>query len=422
MNTVIIVLNSIIWLIITVMYIHQYFYLIVGIFTRSIKREFYYNTEYKYAILIPGRNEELVVGNLIKSLQAQNYPKDKYDIFMIADNCTDKTANLARELGVFVIERFNKIKIGKGYALDYALNIIKNDPKYEIEKYKGFIIFDADNVVDKNFLLEINKEVNLGYDVVTSYRNSKNYGDNWLTAGSSLSYIRENRFMNMPKRKLNLNCAINGTGFFVSSDTLKDFNGWKFFLLTEDIEFTSDSFLSKKRIGYADKAILYDEQPTKISQVWKQRIRWAKGFIQVFDKNGIKLYKSSIRNRNFAQFDLATFVSPTSFFVVFVLFINLAGLIFSNVYHLDDLYTITSKNLFNFMLLSYVTFLIPAIFTTIFEWKRIKSTPFKKIFYTLTYPIFFLIYYPVTMYAAFSDNIVWKEIKHDKEIEIDDFK
>ena len=135
----------------------------------------------------------------------------------------------------------------------------------------------------------MNKVFDSGYKVITSYRNSKNYDSNWISAGYSLWFLREAKYLNNSRMQLGTSCAISGTGFLVSAEIIRNNGGWIHHLLTEDIEFTVDSVIHGVKIGYAANAILYDEQPTLFRQSYNQRLRWAKGFYQVFAKYGLGL-------------------------------------------------------------------------------------------------------------------------------------
>lgn len=109
----------------------------------------------RYAVLISARNEEAVIGNLIRSIHNQTYPQELIDTWIVADNCTDNTAQLARSLGCHVIERFNQTQVGKGYALQYLLRTMMATG--DAKNYDAFFIFDADNLLDKNYIAEMNK-------------------------------------------------------------------------------------------------------------------------------------------------------------------------------------------------------------------------------------------------------------------------
>ena len=125
---------------------------------------------HKFMAIIPAHNEEAVITNLVESLKNQDYDKDLYDIYVIADNCTDNTAKYAKEAGAIVYKRFDETKKTKGYALNWFL-------KQKIEEnadYDAFLVFDADNIVDKNFIKVMNRKLCQGEEVVQGYKDIKN--------------------------------------------------------------------------------------------------------------------------------------------------------------------------------------------------------------------------------------------------------
>ncbi|NLM83218.1 MAG: glycosyltransferase, partial [Clostridiales bacterium] len=264
----------------TLCYLYQAIYLVAPfIMKRREKREEMAARPvvmHRYAVLISARNEERVIGHLIRSIREQNYPSELVTVFVVADNCTDRTAEVAEAEGAVVYRRFNKQRVGKGYALDFLLSQILRD--YPRDAFDGFFVFDADNILDSNYIAEMNRTFSQGYRIITSYRNSKNYGDNWVSAGYSLWFLRESRYLNHARMLLGTSCAISGTGFLVHRDIIEKYGGWKFFLLTEDIEFSVSNIIDGERIAFCKDAILYDEQPTSFRQSWLQRLRWAKGF------------------------------------------------------------------------------------------------------------------------------------------------
>lgn len=134
--------------------------------------------------------------------------------------------------------------------------------------YDAYLVLDADNILDPNFISEIEKVYSSGYEIVTCYRNSKNYGDNWISAGYALWFLREAQYLNNARMRLGSSCAVSGTGFLFSDGVLEACGGWNFFLLTEDIEFTIDNVVRGEKVGYAAGAVLYDEQPTSFAQSW----------------------------------------------------------------------------------------------------------------------------------------------------------
>ena len=239
--------NYVMATIFVVFYFYQIGYLLLGLIRRRTKTPDTPHALHRYAAVISARNEENVIGGLIASLKAQDYPSELLDIYVIADNCTDNTAQVALAAGAKVSRRFNRDLIGKGYALDYLFKCLSASGK---DVYDGYFVFDADNYVDPCFVREMNNTFDSGnYAALTSYRNSKNFGANWISAGYGLWFLREARFLNFPRMLLGTNCAISGTGFLVSGEVIRENGGWPFHLLTEDIEFSVNCAIDGKVIG-----------------------------------------------------------------------------------------------------------------------------------------------------------------------------
>ena len=401
--------NIIILIIFTGFYSYQIFYLFVALFKKG--KNLKASKNHRYAVVIAARNESAVIAQLIKSIKRQNYPGELLDIYVAADNCTDNTAEVARSAGAIVFERFNKQFVGKGYALDYAFkNII-----YKKTCYDAYFVFDADNLLDENYISEMNKVFDNGYKIVTSYRNSKNYDTNWLTAGYSLWFLREAKYLNNSRMILNTGCAISGTGFMVSDDIIRKNKGWKHHLLTEDIEFTIDNALQGVKIGYCGKAVLYDEQPYLFKQSWNQRLRWAKGFYQVFAKYGRDLVITIFKKRSFCCYDMFVTIMPALFLTLTSVGVNLTvffiGLL--NIETYPELMGETIGAIFLSMLNSYIVLFLMGFITTVTEWKNINTSSMKKLKYIFTFPVFIITYVPISIVALFKfKKIEWQPITH----------
>lgn len=365
---------------------------------------------YKFAAVIAARNESLVLGELIKSIQAQNYPKDKLDIYVVADNCTDDTAKVARALGANVFERSNKKLVGKGYALDYAFKAIDNTRG--IDSYDGYFVFDADNVLDENYVKEMNNVFDAGYRVVTSYRNSKNFGYNWISAGYGLWFLRESKYLNGARMICHTSCAISGTGFLVSSDILKSDGGWKYHLLTEDIEFSVDKVLGREVIGYCEKACIYDEQPVRFKSSWDQRMRWTKGFYQVIRRYGTRLIKGCFTGRKFQCFDMFMTVAPAAMISLLLLFLNAGAIVYGLVFHDFTLSAVALGQVGAALVNFYASLILFGAITLVTEWKNIYCGAVKKILYLFTFPLFMFTYVPITVAALLQKRVEWSPIRH----------
>lgn len=370
---------------------------------------------HRFAVLISARNEETVIANLIDSIKKQDYPAELVTVFVVADNCTDRTADIARNAGAVVYERFNKANVGKGYALDYLLQQIHRN--WGEDAFDGYFVFDADNLLSENYITEMNKTFSDGYSIVTSYRNSKNFDDNWISAGYAVWFLREAEFLNHARMLTGNSCAISGCGFLFGNNILKKCGGWKFYLLTEDIEFTIKNIVDGEKIGYCKSAVFYDEQPIKFSQSWKQRMRWAKGYLQVFGKYGGRLFRGLGQKNAFSCFDMTMSILPAIALTILSVIANLTvGLICIGtgtglMYALSSaLESVGNGYLFMFLL---------GVVTTVSQWKMIHTTAAKKLWYMLTFPVFMMTYIPIAFISIFK-KVEWSPIEHTVALSIVD--
>lgn len=370
----------------------------------------------RYAVLIAARNESSVIAQLVESIHGQEYPSDLVDVYVVADNCTDDTAAIAAAHGARVFERQNKMQVGKGYALRFLLEKIQEN--YPQEHYDGFFVFDADNLLDPHYIEEMNKVFSNGNQVVTGYRNTKNFGDNWITAGYGLWFLRESEYLNQPRDYLGTSCNISGTGFLVAKDLLDEVGGWDYFLLTEDLEFTADLVSRGKKIAYCHDAVFYDEQPTSFKQSVIQRSRWVKGYLQVVAKRGGSMAKTMLSEGSFSCYDMLMCAIPAV--VITVISIVLNGImlvvgITSARREMGVFFMSLTASAIN----SYATMYLMGILTLITEWKRIHCSKGKKIAYSFTFP-FFVFSFGLAMLLAVFGNIEWKPIKHSVALSIGD--
>ncbi|MBQ2795590.1 MAG: glycosyltransferase family 2 protein [Oscillospiraceae bacterium] len=406
------IFNFILGAVFFICYAYQFFYIPV-VFA---KKEPVHKKEkrHRFAVLICARNEEKVIAQLIESIHAQSYGREKIRVFVMADNCTDSTARTARNAGARVYTRFDSVHTGKGYALESLLEHIGSD--YPKEYFDGYFVFDADNLLDKNYIEEMNRTFCDGYDIITGYRNSKNYGDNWISAGYSLWFLRESRFLNHARFLVGNSCAVSGTGFFFSRRILEKHGGWPFHLLTEDIEFTVKNVLEGEKTGFCKNAVLYDEQPTSFVQSWHQRMRWAKGYLQVFGKYGNKLIKGIFKG-DFSCFDMAMAIMPAVAVSVIGAAVNAACAVFAAVAGKSIAAVLFSAA--EGLLGMYFTMFFIGVITTASEWKQIRCSVLKKIFYCFTFPLFMFTYIPISFAAIFA-KAEWKPIKHSVAVGIGD--
>ena len=305
-------------------------------------------------------------------------------------------------------ERFNDKLVGKGYALEYLLDRIGEEYG---DVFDAYMVFDADNLLSEDYIRCMNETFSDGYRIITSYRNSKNYGDNWISAGYALWFLREAKYLNNARYLLGTSCAVSGTGFLFGREILKSCGGWPFHLLVEDIEFTIHNVVSGEKVGYCPRAVLYDEQPTKFSQSWKQRMRWARGYIQILRKYGGDLLHGIFAKRSFSCFDMTMNIAPAVILSFLGIIINVGAAVYSvlNGGGTDVLLQSFGQLILNTCLMMFI---IGAI-TTISEWKNIYCSAPKKILYAFTFPLFMLTYLPICIVALFRP-VKWEPIVHDR--------
>lgn len=407
-------INFIIAVVFTLFYFYQIVYTVVGLTGKFRKQVNSAAVQHRFGVIICARNESVVIGDLIGSLKNQKYPSELLDVFVVADNCTDDTADCARAAGAIVYERWNKQQVGKGYAMDFLLKQIELD--HGQNGYEGFFVFDADNLADCHFVDEMNKTFDRGYDVVTCYRNSKNFSANWISAGYSIWFLREARFLNFPRMLLGTSCAVSGTGFLVSAKLIKENGGWPFHLLTEDIEFSTHCALNGRRIGYCDKGVIYDEQPTSFRQSWDQRLRWSKGFYQVNAKYSFSLLKGALNGgrKGMSCYDMLMTIAPGMLLTLLTVFVNaIIGIACVSQPHYISHRVISEITHFIYMtgVNFYVGLFLYGLLTIVSEWKHIDARAYHKFGYLITFPLFMATYIPISLIALVR-NVEWKPIQH----------
>ncbi len=276
--------------------LHKWVYVVIGFLAK--KRTFCVTESlHRYAIVICARNEEKVIGKLLESIRKQDYPSELLDTFVVCDNCTDKTEEISRAHGAKVIVRSCPEKQRKGYALEYAFNIIERD------KYDAFFIFDADNLLAPDYVTQMNRAFDAGNRVVTSYRSVKNFDTNIISSGYGFHFLSNNMVYHRARSVLGLGTHLTGTGYMFDAKLIgKD--GWHYVNLTEDDEFPADLTAKGIKIAFCEDAVFYDEQPTDVGTAFRQRVRWARGRFVMFFRNAGRLFKAIFTMKSFTGYDI----------------------------------------------------------------------------------------------------------------------
>lgn len=361
-----------------------------------------------FAIVVAAHNEEQVIGQLIDNLHMLRYPRELYDIFVVADNCIDKTAQIAKASGALVYERFNQEQRGKGYAMEWMFGILFNLER----SYDGVVVFDADNLVDPNFLLEMNNRLCKGEKVIQGYLDAKNPTDTWIAGTFAISFWVVNHIWHLAKYNIGLSSVLGGTGMCIATDILKQ-HGWGATCLTEDMEFTMKVLLKGVRTTWAHDAIVYDEKPLTFMQSWKQRKRWAQGHFDVAARYIPKLLTEGIKRRDIRLLDGVLHLLQPHFLILSTTFVAL-----SYVYHIVPFYT----NIL-YMVLPIEVWSIIAVGQYVFPvlvLAKIRAS-WKCWFYLVFYPLFVYSWIPITFIGYLHRNDrQWSHTQHTRSLSYQD--
>ncbi|OPG98676.1 glycosyl transferase family 2 [Chryseobacterium mucoviscidosis] len=389
--------------------VYQFTFSLFGLIKKKKKK--HYPATKSFAVLVAAHNEEQVIGALMENLKQLDYPEDMYDVFVICDNCTDGTAQIVRQHGLNACVRTNADLRGKGYAIEWMLKYLWKLPR----QYDAVVMFDADNLVDRNFLLEMNDDLCNGSRVIQGYIDTKNPEDSWITAAYGVSYWYINRLWQLSRHNLNMANFLGGTGMCFETNLLKEI-GWGATSLVEDLEFTMRSVQRNVYPVFNYDAKVFDEKPLTFKASARQRLRWMQGHFTVARRYFFPLLWQSIKERSLVKFDLAVYganayVVLLTFLMTAVLWVDTA--IFSGP-HIANIYGYFPLWVgFVAIGLNILTFLLSM---------ALEKVTFAKVYlYLILFPIYLLSWYPITFYAFFTqNNKQWSHTQHTRVVRLDE--
>jgi 1,2-diacylglycerol 3-beta-glucosyltransferase len=247
-------------------------------------------------VLVPAHDEELLVGRCVESLLEQTYPRELYEVVVIADNCTDQTAARAEAAGAEVLVRDEPDVRGKGQALRWALDRLLT----RAEPPDAVVVVDADTVAVPEFLELLTRPLDDGAEAVQ--------GESLLFDDESplraAAFLLVNRTRPSGKDVLGLPCTLQGNGMLVATRVLRA-RPWDAFTAAEDLEYTIALRLDGLRARYAGGATLHSPAaPTRASAV-HQQLRWEGGKVHVARTQVPRLVSEALRRRDWSLLETA---------------------------------------------------------------------------------------------------------------------
>ena len=393
--------------VIIVIYTVYYFVLaVIGMWRSRVHKN--YTPKNSFAIVVCAHNEEAVVGELVKNLKSLDYPDELYDIFVVADNCTDKTAEVASAAGANVHERFNKEEVGKGYAMGWMFDRVDQMDR----KYDAFLIFDADNLVHPQFMLEMNDHLEKGESVIQGYLNSKNPTDSWVAGTFSIMFWMVNHMWHLAKYRIGLSTALGGTGMCIRTSIIKEY-GWDCTSLTEDMEFSMKLLTHGLKTTWAHDAIVYDEKVTTMMASCKQRLRWAQGQFDVGNRFIPKMFKAGWKHKDIRMWDSCIYLMQPHFLMISTIFIIISYVQLAFPPFYTNIYTFLPSQMMTAIMMGQ--YILPMI---ILAKIRVK---WKAWLYLLLYPVFIYSWIPIIFLGFIHRNDhEWSHTKHTRAMSMDD--
>ena len=388
-----------------VIFLFTVYYFVIGFCGMWRRKEKKILTPKKtFAVIVAAHNEQAVIGQLVRNLKDLQYPKELYDVYVIADNCTDNTATIARERGAIVCERTHPTKKSKGFALEWMFERL-----FQMQKtYDAVVIFDADNLVHPRFLMEMNNRLLKGDRIIQGYLDAKNPYDTWVSGTFAIAFWVIDHISHLAKTNIGLSAVLGGTGMCITTDILRRY-GWRATCLTEDMEFTMKSLSEGIKTTWAHDAIVYDEKPLTFMQSWHQRLRWAQGQFDVAHRYIPRMIREGIRRHDIRILDGCLYLLQPHFLMISTFFIIISYVqqafppFYTNIYNVIPSQLMTAIMLGQYLLPMIILFKIRA------HWKAWL--------YMLLYPVFIYSWIPIIFLGFIHRNEhEWSHTRHTRSM------
>jgi cellulose synthase/poly-beta-1,6-N-acetylglucosamine synthase-like glycosyltransferase len=254
----------------------------------------------RMTVLVPAHDEELSLPATLASLLAVDYPRDRCDFVVIADNCVDRTADIAREAGATVLERHDSTRLGKGHALAWALERLSA----RTTPADAVVVVDADCTVTPNLLRSIDRRLRAGESAVQTSYSVANPDDSAASALRFAAFALVNTVRPLGKTNLGLSAGLLGTGMGFTAKLLED-HPWRAFTVTEDAEYQLRLILGGRRVAFAPEAGVASPMPTSLAASRDQNLRWEAGKWRLMRRFVVPLLRQGLRRRDAASLNAA---------------------------------------------------------------------------------------------------------------------
>lgn len=398
-------------------------FIIIGLFIygksfcsrKKNKYQFENNINYQpeFAFLIPARDESKVIKGLLESIRRQTYPIKMEHVFVIIESLDDPSVKICERFHATVILRSHLENQSKGYALEEAVEWLQNHNQF----FDAYFIFDADNILDKNFVTKMNEDYQKGYAISTGYRNFKNGNESVIGASAGLTYCLMNSWRNKNGLKNRKNVMLSGTGFYIHGNYIKKWRTYPFHSLTEDVELSYYATLYGLSTNYNESAIFYDEQPLTYKESVKQRKRWIKGYLTNWINTRPK-FRKRLKENPINEGSIRSMMNGISgaLWIVFGIILYLITWFFEPMKRLllQQNYSLTIFLWFLFLL--FLIYFSLVLFTYIIlekEGSKLKINHKMRNKVLWFHPIFLISYIHVFLITIFSKNIGWDKMKHE---------
>ena len=383
----------------------------------------------KFAVLIAAREESKVISNILSSLKEQTYDKDYFDVWVIVEREDDPTVEVVKEFGYnyFVRDELTDNRRTKGFALQECIRHFPTIGK----EYDSYMIFDADNVMDHNYLEVMNDLRQTGVKVGLGYRSFTNANTNWLTIGSAVMFSYMNTVTSRGRTILFHKATLMGTGYFVDSDIIRDAGGWIFTGMTEDIQLTTYCYYHDVYMRYYPLVSFYDEQSPSYRTTHKQHLRWLFGYFErrtFLKKAGIKYDYHPKGMQSLMRFEFNCGLFPFVIFNVISMLIFISCIVIGAIavyqhvgpYYYGMIFGLAVWSLF----IVYLIFVVPAIIIVYRDNVNLKLTKKNQFIAITTYFLYFYEFVLAFLDGFFhpSKRTTWSKIEHSGEITNDSAK